>query len=62
MATFCVCPFKMHLRPDSEDGKSCCAQGEKNYFAGEFVFPVQAIFAFSGLVVQEWGQENSNVS
>ena len=53
MATFCVCPFKMHLRPDSEDGKSCCAQGEKNYFAGEFVFPVQAIFAFSGLSVQE---------
>ena len=30
VVTFCVCPFKMHLRPDSEDRRSCCAQGKKN--------------------------------
>ena len=27
---FWVCPFRKHLRPNSKDRRSCCAQGEEN--------------------------------
>ena len=54
MAAFWVCPFRKHLKPDFGGQEvMLCARREKQYFVGEFIFPVQAFFAFSGHAVQE---------